>query len=149
VLEARVFKPIFLIISGIALNKEIIQRLLRSEIMKTSVIYQEILLEGKAEGIAQGIAQGITQGIAQGEAQGLVKGEAQGLVKGEAQGLAKGEAKATRQIAINMLNDHISPDLVTKFTGLTLKQVQKLQQLSAKQSQNPKSPRAKRSAKPQ
>lgn len=137
------------IISGIALNKEIIQRLLRSEIMKTSVIYQEILLEGKAEGIAQGIAQGITQGIAQGEAQGLVKGEAQGLVKGEVQGLAKGEAKATRQIAINMLNDHISPDLVTKFTGLTLKQVQKLQQLSAKQSQNPKSPRAKRSAKPQ
>ncbi len=37
------------IISGIALNKEIIQRLLRSEIMKESVIYQEILLEGKAE----------------------------------------------------------------------------------------------------
>ena len=33
------------IISGIALNKEIIQRLLRSEIMKESVTYQEILLD--------------------------------------------------------------------------------------------------------
>jgi predicted transposase/invertase (TIGR01784 family) len=42
------------IISGLALNKEIIQRLLRSEIMKESVIYQEILLEGKAEGKAEG-----------------------------------------------------------------------------------------------
>jgi len=41
------------IISGIALNKEIIQRLLRSEIMKESVIYQEILLEGEAKGKAE------------------------------------------------------------------------------------------------
>jgi predicted transposase/invertase (TIGR01784 family) len=49
------------IISGIALNKEIIQRLLRSEIMKESVIYQEILLEGKAEGIAEGEAKGKTK----------------------------------------------------------------------------------------
>ncbi len=133
------------IISGIALNKEIIQRLLRSEIMKTSVIYQEILLEGMTEGIAKGMAQG----MAQGEAQGLVKGEAQGLVKGEVQGLVKGEAKATRQIAINMLNDNISADLVSKFTGLTLKQVQKLQQLSAKQLQQPKLPKVKRSSKTQ
>ena len=85
--------------------------------MKESVIYQEILLEGKAEGVTQG--------------------------------LVKGEAKATRQIAINMLSDNISPDLVSKFTGLTLKQVEKLQQLSAKQSQNPKPSRVKRSSKPQ
>ncbi len=49
------------IISGIALNKEIIQRLLRSEIMKESVIYQEILLEGEARGIAKGEAKGLTK----------------------------------------------------------------------------------------
>jgi len=41
------------IISGLALNKEVIQRLLRSEIMKESVIYQEILLEGEAKGKAE------------------------------------------------------------------------------------------------
>jgi len=45
------------IISGIALNKEIIQRLLRSEIMKESVIYQDILLEGEAKGISKGKAE--------------------------------------------------------------------------------------------
>jgi predicted transposase/invertase (TIGR01784 family) len=49
------------IISGIALNKEIIQRLLRSEIMKESVIYQEILLEGIAEGEAKGKTKERTQ----------------------------------------------------------------------------------------
>ena len=46
------------IMSGIALSKEIIQRLLRSEIMKESVIYQEILLEGEIKGKAEGLAKG-------------------------------------------------------------------------------------------
>jgi predicted transposase/invertase (TIGR01784 family) len=102
------------IISGIALGKAVIQRLLRSEIMKESVIYQEILKEGLAEGKAQGIAEGIA------------KGEANGLVK------------ATNQIALNMLRSNISLDLIAQFTGLTLKQVQKLQKLSTKKSQIPK-----------
>ena len=103
------------IISGIALNKEIIQRLLRSEIMKESVIYQEILLEGKIEGIAEGEA--------------------------------KGEAKASNKIAQNMLRSNISLELVAQFTGLTLKQVQKLQKLSAKKAQPPKAAKTKRSPK--
>jgi predicted transposase/invertase (TIGR01784 family) len=38
------------IFSGLVLDKEIIQRLLRREIMKESVTYQEILLEGEAKG---------------------------------------------------------------------------------------------------
>ncbi|MFM7603244.1 MAG: Rpn family recombination-promoting nuclease/putative transposase, partial [Pseudanabaena sp.] len=111
------------IISGIALNKEIIQRLLMSEIMKESVIYQEILLEGKAEGI--------------------VEGEAKGLAKGK----AEGKAETARQIALNMMRSNISVDLVAQFTGLTLKEVQKLQKLSAKKAQPPKSTKTKRSPK--
>ena len=111
------------IISGIALNKEIIQRLLRSEIMKESVIYQEILLEG--------------------EAKGLAKGEARGIAKGE----AKGKAETARQIALNMMQSNISGDLVAQFTGLSLQEVQKLQKLSAKKAQSPKSPKTKRSPK--
>jgi len=105
------------IISGIALNQEIIQRLLRSDIMKESVIYQEILREGKAEGIVEGIA------------------------KGE----AKGKSEERNLIALNMLRSNIAEDLVAKFTGLTLKQVQKLQKLSTKKTQPPKSSKTKRS----
>jgi predicted transposase/invertase (TIGR01784 family) len=101
------------IISGIALNQEIIQRLLRSDIMKESVIYQEILLEGKAEGIAEGEA--------------------------------KGKTEERNQIALNMLRANIAEDLVAKFTGLTLKQVQKLQKISTKKTQPPKSSKTKRS----
>ena len=109
------------IISGIALNQEIILRLLRSDIMKESVIYQEILREGKAEGKAEGIVEGI------------------------AKGEAKGKTEERNQIALNMLRSNIAEDLVVKFTGLTLKQVQKLQKISTKKTQPPKSSKTKRS----
>ncbi|MFM7601465.1 MAG: Rpn family recombination-promoting nuclease/putative transposase, partial [Pseudanabaena sp.] len=102
------------IMSGIALSKEIIKRLLRSDIMKESVIYQEILHEGLAEG------------------------EARGLAKGKAEGLAKGKAEERNQIAFNMLRSNISVDVVAQLTGLTTKQVQKLQKLPNKKSQKPK-----------
>jgi len=53
------------IISGLALDRKVIQRLLRSEIMKESVIYQEILLEGEAKGEAKGEARGRAEEKAQ------------------------------------------------------------------------------------
>ena len=117
------------IISGIALNQEIIQRLLRSDIMKESVIYQEILREGKAEG----------------KAEGIVEGKAEGIVEGIAKGEAKGKTEERNQIALNMLRSKVAEDLVAKFTGLTLKQVQKLQKISTKKTQPPKSSKTKRS----
>jgi predicted transposase/invertase (TIGR01784 family) len=46
------------IFSGLVLDKEIIQRLLRSEIMKESVTYQDILLQGEVRGEAKGEARG-------------------------------------------------------------------------------------------
>jgi predicted transposase/invertase (TIGR01784 family) len=45
------------IISGLVLDKEIVNRILRSDTMKESVTYQEILLEGKAEGKVEGKAE--------------------------------------------------------------------------------------------
>lgn len=94
------------IISGLALDHEVIQRLLRSEIMEESVVYQEILREG--------------------------------LTKGKAEGLAKGKVEAANQIALNMLRSNMSPDLVAQLTGLTVKQILKLQKLSIKKGQKPK-----------
>jgi hypothetical protein len=45
------------------------------------------------------------------------------------------------------MRSNISIDLVAQFTGLTLKQVQKLQLLQTKQSQIPNAPKVKRSSK--
>ena len=46
------------ILAGIVLKKDVISRILRSEIMRESVIYQEILQEGEAKGRAEGKAEG-------------------------------------------------------------------------------------------
>jgi predicted transposase/invertase (TIGR01784 family) len=89
--------------------------------MKESVIYQAILLEGMAEGIAEGRAKGIAEGIAEGKAKGI--------------------AETTKQIALNMLRSNIAIDLVVQITGLSLKQVQKLQKTSTKPPKNAESPK--------
>ena len=49
------------LLAGLVLKKEIIQKVLRQDIMQESVIYQEIKAEGIAEGKAEGIAEGIAE----------------------------------------------------------------------------------------
>jgi predicted transposase/invertase (TIGR01784 family) len=46
------------ILAGLLLNQQEINRILRSDIMKESVIYQEILAEGLAEGKREGLTEG-------------------------------------------------------------------------------------------
>lgn len=42
------------VLAGLVLDKELIQRILRLELMRESVIYQDILAEGRAEGRVEG-----------------------------------------------------------------------------------------------
>jgi predicted transposase/invertase (TIGR01784 family) len=45
------------VLAGLLLNKDVIKRILRSDIMRESVIYQDILQQGLAQGLEQGIEQ--------------------------------------------------------------------------------------------
>ncbi|MEL7037879.1 MAG: Rpn family recombination-promoting nuclease/putative transposase [Cyanobacteria bacterium J06592_8] len=56
------------ILAGLRLEKELIQQILREEIMKESVIYQEIVAQATAKGRAEGLQQGLQQGRLEGEA---------------------------------------------------------------------------------
>lgn len=58
------------VMAGLSLEKAMIQRILRREIMKESVIYQEWMTEWQQEGEAIGIAKGIVKGILKGKAEG-------------------------------------------------------------------------------
>jgi len=49
------------ITAGLVLESDIIKKIFRSEAMKESVTYQEILLEGKAEGLVEGEIKGKTE----------------------------------------------------------------------------------------
>ncbi|OUL21354.1 Rpn family recombination-promoting nuclease/putative transposase [Nostoc sp. 106C] len=87
------------ILAGLVLEERAIQRLLRREMMRESVIYQSIINEALEEGRVEGRAEGREEGI---------------------------QEKA-QQIAINLLAEGMSPEVVAKVTGLTLEQVEKLQ----------------------
>ena len=49
------------VLAGLVLNKDLIKKILRSDIMRESVIYQDILHEGQAQGLEQGLEQGSEQ----------------------------------------------------------------------------------------
>ncbi len=90
------------ILAGLVLKKDVIRKILRSEIMRESVIYQEILEEGEA------------------------KGEA----KGKAEGEAKGKAEVTKKLALNLLRIGMNLEQIAEVTELSLEEVQALQSLA-------------------
>ncbi len=51
------------ILSALVLNKSAIRRILRSDLMQESAIYQDIIEEGMAKGIAQGKAEGKAEAL--------------------------------------------------------------------------------------
>ncbi len=63
-------------LAGLVLDKNIIKQILRRDIMRESVTYQEILQEGRQEGLQKGRQEGRLEGLKKGE----VKGRKQGLV---------------------------------------------------------------------
>ena len=57
---------------------------------------------------------------------GYKQGLEQGMAKGLEQGMAKGIDKAQRESAVRMKNDGVPPELIAKYTGLTIEAVNSL-----------------------
>ncbi len=95
------------IFGGLLVKPELIKTILRSEIMKESAVYQEILQEGEQRGLLKG------------EQRGLLKGEQQGLLKGEQQGLLKGKLEGKLEVANKLLERGLSVPEVVSLTGLS------------------------------
>jgi len=74
------------VLAGLVLNKEIIQQLLRKELMQESVTYQALIAEGREEGIEEGI----------------------------------------RRVAINLLREGMSVEVVVRVTGLSVEQINQI-----------------------
>jgi len=87
------------VLAGLVLTQEEIRRLLRSEVMKESVIYQEIKEEGLREGRQEGLQQGLQQG----------------------------RQSAIAEIAAKLLDSGMEIEQVASVTGLTVTQVQDLE----------------------
>jgi predicted transposase/invertase (TIGR01784 family) len=97
------------ILAGLVLKKELIKQLLKEEIMKQSVIYQEIKNQGKIEG--------------------LLEGEQKGLVKGKKQGRIEGKKEGEVNLILRLLNRRIgtiSNRAISKITSLSIEELENL-----------------------
>jgi predicted transposase/invertase (TIGR01784 family) len=102
------------ILAGLVLKKDQIFSLLRSDIMKESVVYQAILNEGREQGKFEGKKEGKLEGIKQ------------GIQTGIQTGIEIGKLEAIQEVAINLLKSGMSMEQVINITGLSLEQVEKL-----------------------
>jgi predicted transposase/invertase (TIGR01784 family) len=91
------------ILAGLVLNRETIKKILRSDIMRESVIYQDILEEGEEKGRQEGRQEGLQEGRQEGK-----------------------EEKA-RQIALKMLSAGFPIPEIAQFTDLSPDAIEELQ----------------------
>ncbi|NUN64792.1 hypothetical protein HCU40_08510 [Pseudanabaena biceps] len=61
------------------------------------------------------------------------------LAEGLAEGIARGIAEEKNQIAINMLRSNMANELIAQITGLSIRQVEKLQKAVTAPAKKPKS----------
>ncbi len=99
------------ILAGLVLNRETIKNILRSDIMRESVIYQDILEEGREEG----------------EEKGLQKGRQEGRQEGLQEGRQEGKEEKARQIALKMLSAGFPIPEIARFTDLSPATIEELQ----------------------
>jgi len=120
------------ILAGLVLEKEVIQRLLRRDIMRESVTYQALVEEIREElipGIREELIPGIREELIPGIREELIPGIREELIPGIREEV---QAETVRHIVVSMLKEGVSIEIVAKFTGLTVEQVQQLQITAAK-----------------
>ena len=74
----------------------------------------------------RGIAIGEKRGIAIGEKRGIAIGEKQGIAIGEKQGITIGVKQEKLDNAKGMLHEGLSADLISRVTGLSIAEINKL-----------------------
>ena len=62
----------------------------------------------------------------EGEKQGLREGLKKGLKQGKEEGLREGEKKGKEEMARNMLKDNVDVNTISKYTGLTIEEINNL-----------------------
>lgn len=82
--------------------------------------------KGLRKGIREGIQKGREVGIKEGREVGIKEGMYKGLQKGREVGLAEGREEERRQLAIKLKTEGLPNDFISRLTGLTTEEVERL-----------------------
>jgi predicted transposase/invertase (TIGR01784 family) len=88
------------LLSGLVLDKNVIGKIIRRDVMRESVTYQAVLEEGREEG----------------------------LEKGREEGREEGDRARGQQAALSLLHAGIPIDLIVEASGLSIGQITQLKQ---------------------
>ncbi len=92
-----------------------------------AVVNERVAIRG---GFKKGFSQGLAEGLAEGRAEGRAEGHAAGMAEGHAAGMAEGHAAGVeenkRENARRMKADGLPPELIAKYTGLSVADVSAL-----------------------
>ena len=89
-------------------------------------ILRNQMTTARGEGYLDGVNQGMTEGLEKGMAQGIAQGIAQGMAQGMKKGMAQGMVTANRENARRMMADGMTTDLIAKYTGLSIEEIEGL-----------------------
>ena len=71
---------------------------------------------------------GEKQGIEEGAEKGFKKGIKQGKKEGIQEGLQKGAEESKKEVVINMLNEGMNYDIISKITGKTVEEIKEIEE---------------------
>jgi predicted transposase/invertase (TIGR01784 family) len=91
--------------------------------MMENLRYQRSVIKTGRE---EGRAEGREEGLVEGRKEGLVEGRKEGLVEGRKEGLVEGRKEGAIRIAQNMKQEGLPVSLITKMTGLSEEEINKL-----------------------
>ena len=74
----------------------------------------------------EGIQEGMQKGLQAGRQEGLQTGRQEGLQAGMQKGMQTGMQKEKQQVALNMLKNRLDIPLISKVTGLSEDQINRL-----------------------
>lgn len=115
--ERREISSCAQILAGLRFKKDVIRKLFREEIMRESVIYQDIIQKGLQEGREQGLQEGLQEGREQGLQEGLQEGCEQGREQGRQEELSLIMRLLTRKIGT------LDPELQERLQRLSFAQL--------------------------
>ena len=96
------------------------------EHLSAVMIQNDVLDTAKLEGRIEGLAEGRMEGLAEGRMEGRMEGLAEGRAEGRAEGEVIGETKAKLEMARNLKAMGMTSDIITKATGLSAEEIEKL-----------------------
>ena len=102
--------------------REIEQTTVKKEERVMAPLLQYSLDEAREEGLKKGRLEGIEKGRQEGIQKGMQKGRLEGMQKGRLEGMQKG----MQAVALNMLKEKADLSFISKMTGLSEAEIEKL-----------------------